>query len=279
MQETLQSQILFIGGLHRSGTTPLVQLLGSSSNVSVFRNTGAIEDEGQFLQSVFPLDGAFGGPGRLALHPDSHLTEESPLVAKAQQELFAQWCRYWDLSRLLLVEKTPAHLIQSRFLQAVFPNAKFLFIIRHPVPVSLATAKWCGAYISDLIKHYVKAHNILLEDLPHLLQAKVIFYEQLVKSPEKILERLQHFLELDLRCDLGLIRWGCSRRYFVAFWTGNYHLRGRPPVKRLLKRLFNAASAPLLILRYERSVRRFGYSFLRPTPFAPNAFEPWAITL
>lgn len=78
---TKRPKLLFIGGLHRSGTTPLVRMLGTSPNVSIFRNTGAIEDEGQFLQTVFPCDGLLGGPGRFAFNNGAHLRLRRSLLS------------------------------------------------------------------------------------------------------------------------------------------------------------------------------------------------------
>ena len=125
-------QLVFVGGLHRSGTTPFARCLAAHPMVSGFSNTGVDEDEGQHLQDVMPTGQAFGGPGRFALDPNSAMTETSPLVNELSSERLAQqWGTHWDLQRPVLVEKSPPNIVRMRFLQAMFPYASFIMIVRH----------------------------------------------------------------------------------------------------------------------------------------------------
>ena len=73
-----EHQFVFIGGLHRSGTSLLHRCLRSHPDFSGFLDLGVPEDEGQFVQSVYPRK--YGGPGLFAFHPAAHITESSPLV-------------------------------------------------------------------------------------------------------------------------------------------------------------------------------------------------------
>ena len=85
-------RLVFVGGLHRSGTTPLARCLAAHRQISGFANTGAEEDEGQHLQTVYPPARAHGGPGRFALSAAAHLTETSPLLTpEAATILLQQW--------------------------------------------------------------------------------------------------------------------------------------------------------------------------------------------
>src|SRR5207244_716649 len=93
-------QMVFLAGLHRSGTTVLFRCLREHPLISGFRNTGAPEDEGQHLQTVYPPGKRFGGPGWFGFCRKARLTEASPLVSDDnRRRLFAQWTPYWDLSK------------------------------------------------------------------------------------------------------------------------------------------------------------------------------------
>src|SRR5204863_5837347 len=108
--------------------------------ISGFADTGAPEDEGQFLQKVYPPGAAMGGPALFGFHPHAHLTEGSPLATPANgKRLFRAWKKFWDLGQPVLLEKSPPNLLRTRFLQALFPESSFVVLIRDPVAVSFAT--------------------------------------------------------------------------------------------------------------------------------------------
>lgn len=140
-------RLIFVGGLHRSGTTLLFETIRAHPVVSGFEFPGGAEreHEGQFHQSVFPTARRGEGPGYFALDDRAHLDETSKLVTEANaRKLFKEWARHWDLSKPYLLEKSPQNLVRTRFLQRLFPVTYFLMMIRHPVAVSLATMKWMG---------------------------------------------------------------------------------------------------------------------------------------
>ena len=59
-------QLVFVGGLHRSGTSLVHRCLAGHPRVSGFRDTGVWEDEGQHLQTVYRPAAAHGGPGQIS---------------------------------------------------------------------------------------------------------------------------------------------------------------------------------------------------------------------
>ncbi len=186
--------MLFVGGLHRSGTSLVARSLASSEHATGLFDTGYMEDEGHYLHDVVPSVREYGGPGRFAFDPRSHLTEadaDDPLRVRTRLEL--AWRPYWaDPAAGTRVEKSPQNLIQARFLQAAFPDAAFVMVIRHPAAVALATRKWTGIgppgarrllpkrSLRSLLEHWVVAHDLLRDDLPHLKTAAVVRFEDLV---------------------------------------------------------------------------------------------------
>lgn len=220
---TAGHQLVFVGGLHRSGTTPLARALAAHPQVSGLTDTGVREDEGQHLQQVYPKAKTYGGSGRFAFDPRAHLTEDSPLATpRAAAALRQAWDPYWDLSRPYLLEKSPPNLVMGRYLQAVFPDCALITVIRHPVVVALSTKKWRGLLSSDprrfqtvysLVQHWVTAHRILSEDLPHLRRAHVVHYEDLVADPAGELGAIARFLGLDAPFPTDSLRSSASARY------------------------------------------------------------------
>ena len=191
-------QFVLIGGLHRSGTTILHELLCDHPQTSGLRDTGVPRDEGQHLQSVFPPAHHFGGPGEFAFHPEAHLTEESKLVDPSNRDrLLCEWGAYYDLDKPVLLEKSPPNLIRSRFLRAMLPNTLFLFIVRHPIAVSLATEKWTERTIIERLLHWQAAHAIMLRDTQSADDCLLVRYEDFVRDPGSVLDRVCDRLEIE----------------------------------------------------------------------------------
>jgi hypothetical protein len=62
------------------------------------------------------------GFGRFAMLPEAHLTEKSRLVTYENRlRLFREWGTHWDLSRPVLMEKSPPNMMWMRFLQVRAP--------------------------------------------------------------------------------------------------------------------------------------------------------------
>ncbi len=245
-------RFVFVTGLHRSGTSLLASCLARHPAVSALTGTGVPEDEGQLLQGVYPPGHVSGGPGRFGFAPAQHLTETSPLVvAGAGERLWRAWSPHWDLERPVLLEKSPPHLLKTRFLQAAFPGSRFVVITRHPIAVACATQKWSGTRPDSLIRHWVRCHDIFEADRRHLEHVHVLRYEDLVADPDRVLARVFAFLQLD-PVESGLeLRRGINDRYF-AEWRG----RRRTPTRRLYMELVDRI--------WERPVRRHGYSLRAP---------------
>jgi hypothetical protein len=189
---------VFVCGLGRSGTSVLARNVARLENCTGFRNTGVLQDEGQFLQDVYQSDNVYGGAGKFGFDPRAHLTETSPLLTPENAlRLRKSWERHWDQTKAIRVEKTPGHLLKTRFLQAVFPNSYFIVIRRHPVPVSMANnQRWKVSFapLHNLFDHWLHCYGLFEKDKKYLEHVHELTYEDYIQNPDKCYQEIAAFI-------------------------------------------------------------------------------------
>jgi hypothetical protein len=273
--EWLDHTLVFICGLHRSGTTPLHQTLATHPEVSGFRDTGVPYDEGQHLQDVYPTAGAHGGPGRFAFDPAARLTEDSALATpETAERLFGQWAPHWQLGRRVLIEKSPPNLIRTRFLQRLYPDAKFVVIVRHPLVTALATTKFQTTKLMrltfrrpplfDMVRHWAVAHQLFLADRPKLRNAHVLRWEDLCADPDGVLRDIGTFIGIDARFEVPHLDPAVDARYLTGWeqllaGSGRRGGQGSSRGKKLAEEIYTL----------EPAAATFGYSLREPAARAP----------
>jgi len=267
MKQHKEHKFIFVGGLHRSGTTALYRLLGTDPRISIFSNTGVIEDEGQYLQTVFPLEKEYGSVGQFALDPASHWTEASEYVMPAKERLFDEWSSYWDLDKAVLAEKTPANLIRVRFLRAAFPNSTFIVMMRHPIAVIFASMKWRKIKTLSLemmLENWIVAHQLMRNDLSFIPgnDYTILKYEEFCQNPSKFSGELGRVIGFKADLAYDSIRDGINARYFEKWKTGDYHLWStNSALKNWFKAKKNIINFRRIASQYESRIAEFGYSF------------------
>lgn len=196
--DQIHHKYVFVCGLGRSGTSVLGRNIARLEDCSGFKNTGVLEDEGQFLQQVYPTDTSYGGAGTFGFDPRAHLTEASHIATPENAlRLRRSWEPYWDTSKTVRVEKTPGNLLRARFLQMMFPNSYFIVIKRHPVAVSMANnQKWKMSFtpLHKLFDHWLHCHAIFEEDKKYLKRVYELTYEDYIQNPEKYHQEIAAFL-------------------------------------------------------------------------------------
>ncbi len=249
----MQPKHLFIGGLHRSGTSLLHAVLTSHPEMTGFKDTGVPEDEGQHLQDVYPLAKQVGGPGRFCLQADGPMDEHSPLVTEENKAaLLKAWEPYWQEGKVWRLEKSPPNLVRGRFLQVMVADSYFLFIVRHPAAVSFATKKWGELSIPHLMKHWQAGHAQMLKDMKHLKRAKIVRYEDMIADPQGLVDEVWHWLGLESVEVTEMVRKDGNDRYFVDWhsWRATHPYKTKFlewGMRGLLKHFNYSLSSPFII--------------------------------
>jgi Sulfotransferase family len=289
---------LFVCGLHRSGTSLITRTLAEHPQISGFMDTGVIEDEGQFLQTVMPLEISYGGAGRFGFDPRAHLTETSSLnTPQNAQKLLSEWNRYWDPARPVRIEKTPSNLLRMRLLAQLMRPSYFVIVTRHPVAACLASLKWTEGNLFSLLSHWVHCYQIALADaaqLPHVIWTS---YEAFTAHPQRERDRLLQFVGLAPCGGISSPVASENEKYF-AQWQNLYVGDGnraivqvppehyRSPLTRVREKIARARNERSLTLHRRKAnlrnlydaldaasclqsaIQEFGYSFsdLRQAP-------------
>lgn len=204
-------------------------------------------NEGGFVQTVFF---GKGQPGDFGFRSDAHWTESSPSATpEVAAKLFGEWSRYWDLRCSVLLEKTPTSLLRTRFLQALFPEARFIAIQRHPVAVSLGTGRWPdGAKFSleHRFRHYFHCHDIFQDDLRHLRHCMLIRYEDFIADAPSMLAKLHRFIGVNPVPFDGQVDRTTNNKYFRQ-WKG-----------------LASSKRNNLIKQFGSDAKKLGYSMVEP---------------
>lgn len=220
------AKFVFIGGLHRSGTTILTSILSQHPDISSFDNKMIPENEGQFLQTVYPPDRDYGGPGLFGFYKEAHLTENSELITEANRDkLLRQWSPFWDIEKSVFLEKSPSNLLRTRFLQQLFPNSKFIIVRRHPIAAALATQKWSKTSVTMLINHLLRCYETWDKDKSHIKNYMEVTYEQSCQDIGPTINRIFEFIGIESQTS-GLVESAQERvlsqineKYFAKWRT------------------------------------------------------------
>lgn len=191
-------RLVFVCGLHRSGTTLLERLLAARYALSYLR-ADVPESEGQHMQSVFEPAWDFGGPGRFAFsQPMEDALSARTDFAACRAQLLDEWSRFIVGDSPVLLEKSPPNLTKIWWLRKVFPEARFVIMARDPRAVSAATQKWSGTSLPELMMHWNVAYSKAVDDFSpeDCIQIR---YEDLTQDPDGEISRLGSFLDLTPR--------------------------------------------------------------------------------
>lgn len=277
------SRPTFVGGHQRSGTTLLASLIGLHPDVATLQATGVPHDEGQFLQDVYrsEVDMTRRYTVQWGYSLGAHLTEADAEEPEAlRYRLLRSWGPYWNREADHIVEKSPSNCLKTRYLQALFPEANFVVITRHPLVQALATRKWwdtrarAGLRMDAAIAHWLFVMDRYERDRRELNSSLMCSYEELVAAPTATLERIFEFMGLS-QVSIPVDSVAAEDRY-VKYWESfrrgiaasgftplceRTTLRSTVPLTvESISRLIGPYMNRRLTLKYEDKLNHFGYS-------------------
>lgn len=224
----IDKKFIFLAGHHRSGTSLLHKIMKRNDAISGLSHTGVLEDEGQHIQSVYQPGNVFGGPGKYIFESEAYMDELHPLATeKSAYKIMQAWEKFYDPKCEYYIEKSPPNLIRTRFLQHLFPNSTFIFILRHPLAVGYATQKWSRTSIESLVEHTLRGFEILAQDLPFLNSAYVLRYEDFIAEPQNEIDQIYKKLKIPSNRVQNVIKADGNEKYFDMWRKNRAHLANR----------------------------------------------------
>jgi hypothetical protein len=185
------SRWVFLVGCFNSGTTLLHDLLAEHPQI------GRMPDEGQFLTDQLVVPREVGLRRLWALEPERFQLDETGGHDIDVTRLKRQWgAQFNDPTRPVLLEKTPTNAARTRWLQAHFPNAVFVGIIRDGRAVAEGIRRKTGHSLGLAARQWARSNEIMLRDFEHLDRRRIIRYEELTAATAAVIDDLLGFLDL-----------------------------------------------------------------------------------
>lgn len=198
---------IWVIGCNNSGTTILRDTILSHKNVC-----GSTID-GQELPGMPKIMTHYLGDmfSRLWTHPNTKLNyyvDESFYNEEIKCEIINAYKPYLKPGKTF-ISKSPTDVIRARFIQACFPDTKFIGIVRNGYAVSEGTIrkrkedpdrhflKGLFTSIDQAAEHWFRANVMILSNQTHLNNYLIIQYEDLVEKPKETLHQVLDFCSLE----------------------------------------------------------------------------------
>ncbi len=249
---------VFFIGFPRSGTTLLEQILDSHPKLQTLDERPAMESLVEAIRKW----------------PRGYPQVLTNLSAEELQQLREAYFQFVDrfLQRsagTLLIDKFPLNTVRVPLIHRIFPNARFIFAVRHPCDVCLSCFMECFNLnasmvnfltLADATAFYVKVMGLWQQCVQALpLVHHIVRYEDLVDDFEGQMRRLLEFLGVDW--DDAVHRYAEHAQQRDAINTPSYHEVTEPIYRRARYRWRRYADelAPYME-RLEPFIRYFGYT-------------------
>ena len=144
-----------------------------------------IDFAGQFVQTVYlPAQ----PPQPLSYVPGIRYNNTSPIATPAHRDqLYAEWRPFWDVTRPILLEKSPRHMLMTLLLQYWFgpEHTAFIGILRHPL--AQTRMQWWRSgrqpgCVENGIRHWLELQETMVQDMRQLRHRVVVHFERLAQG-------------------------------------------------------------------------------------------------
>lgn len=176
LKQPQERSYIFILTPPLSGSTMLVDILSTSKSVSINNNLGT--KEGQTLPEVKKI--MFDSPDRW--------DETKDFDWKFIKDV---WLKYWDVSRSILLEKSPANILRAHSIQKAFKPCKFIISYRNPyaqcesiIRRGKQSVDYAANFAILCLKHQKKNIETLAD------KSLVMSYEEITESPQLFKQKL-----------------------------------------------------------------------------------------
>lgn len=188
---------IYVLGTGRSGTTILGKLL------SVHRHVGFLNEPKAMWHSIFPYEDLVGSYSRHDATYRLDAEQATPKVCKAARKLFGYYLAVTGSQRL--VDKYPEMIFRVPFIQAIFPDAKFIFLVRDGWDTIHSIAAWsrrnsaqCQGELHDWWGVSDRKWHLLVRDL--------------VAPDAQLADVHQHIEEMTDHIDRAAVEWIVTMR-------------------------------------------------------------------
>lgn len=164
------SIFLFVLAPPHSGSTLLTELINTSRNVSS-NNPKARHLEGQFLPSVKNIM-------YVRKRHDPELDFDWSYIKK-------EWLKYWDLTKPVLLEKSPPNIYRVASIKRHFNPVQFIILYRNPYAHAesmMSRKKYSAQKSAELILKFLRVQKANIQNNQ---DAIVFSYEFLTEKPEE----------------------------------------------------------------------------------------------
>jgi hypothetical protein len=162
-----------------SGSTLVAEMLNTSKNVSIVNERNNME--GQLLPELKEIMFTPDRWKRTTQYPWKMISDV--------------WHKHWDLSKDILLEKSPAHIIRADFLQRLFDPAYFIISVRNPYAHAESLIRRNKTKnMKRVARFIIRSLKVQKNNIEQLERSVFFTYEDFVRDPHAVSKQLVEFM-------------------------------------------------------------------------------------